>query len=151
MLQGLDLLANCLAVPACGFGIDSCSTTINVSSGFWAVAAYDPQSKRANVSAYRCPPRYCDGADGVTLLQSPLVSNISFSCPLNRQGRLCGMCQDSFTQSIDGHSCIPNSVCVQRLPWIWTVRSVIVSLAVFMMLPHRSTCFSTHFKASCLH
>jgi hypothetical protein len=113
----------------CPFGVNFCSTIINMTVGFWASFVDGNLSK-----ATRCPTNYCgcrniQGFSGATCqLLPPLapefqpdVSTNDALCNGNRCGVLCGGCKPGFTQSLDGYSCITNDACMQNVGWTWAV------------------------------
>jgi hypothetical protein len=117
----------------CPYGLDSCSTSVNVSAGLWA----NFSSGGVLSTASNCPPSYC-GCKNIASYREPscklepplspwyerslqLNDNL---CSFNRSGVLCGACKPGFTQSLDGYSCIHNDVCLQNVRWTWAVTLV---------------------------
>jgi hypothetical protein len=108
----------------CPFGVPFCSTTVNVSVGFWA--SFSADGKLA--SATRCPPNYC-GCRNIQHYSGPSCQLFppfaaeylpdDALCSGNRTGVLCGGCKPGFTQSLNGYSCISNEVCQRNLGWVW--------------------------------
>jgi hypothetical protein len=121
----------------CPFGVGFCSTIINMTVGFWANFVNGSLSK-----ATRCPTNYCGCrniqgfSESICQLLPPLapefqpnVSTNDALCNGNRIGVLCGGCKQGFTQSLDGHSCISNDVCMQNVGWTWAV--TIIGYAIY--------------------
>jgi hypothetical protein len=114
----------------CPFGVPFCSTTVNVSVGFWASFSADGKLG----SATRCPPNYCgcrnipNFNDSSCLLEPPFSPTFQSDvrtndnlCNGNRCGVLCGGCKPGFTQSLNGYSCISNEECAKNVGWTWAV------------------------------
>jgi len=117
----------CMPLPSatsCPFGIDACTTSVNVTSGFGAAFSnkYSVMN-RTLTSASQCPPGYCSCGSSSCPLQPPLAYNANPDslCAGNRTGVLCGGCRPTFTQSIDGKTCISNDDCAQNLGWVWAL------------------------------
>ena len=113
----------------CPFGFFSCTTTVNITVGFWAVFKTD-----GNVSAATlCPSNYC-GCRNIPgyaypscQLFPPFAADYQPEdalCSGNRTGVLCGGCKLNFTQSLNGYSCISNDLCTETWPWVWTTTVV---------------------------
>jgi hypothetical protein len=120
------LIAQCISLPSattsCPFGIASCTTSVNVTSGFWA--AFSDLTSGPLTNASHCPAGYCACGDSPSCLLPPPLSNAANPNPLcngNRSGVLCGGCVSGFTQSLDGRTCISNQVCSQNVWWVWTL------------------------------
>jgi hypothetical protein len=114
----------------CPFGVPFCSTTLNISVGFWA--SFSANGTVGN--AIRCPQNYCgcrnvpDYNHSSCLLEPPFAPEFQADmritdnlCKGNRVGVLCGGCKLGFTQSLDGYSCISNEECSKNLGWTWAV------------------------------
>jgi hypothetical protein len=114
----------------CPYGLEFCSTIVNVSVGFWA--SFGANGRLGNVT--RCPPNYCgcrnipDYNRSSCQLEPPLAPgfqpDVRISdnlCKGNRAGVLCGGCKAGFTQSLDGYSCISNEECEKNVVWTWAV------------------------------
>jgi hypothetical protein len=110
----------------CPFGFSFCSTITNVAVGFWANFSSDGSIG----NAVRCPQNYC-GCRNIPGYSQPSCQlfppfAVEFRpddalCNGNRSGVLCGGCRLNFTQSLNGFSCVHNDVCLQTMPWIWTI------------------------------
>jgi hypothetical protein len=125
-ISAAPLIAQCMPLPSatsCPFGIAACTTSVNVTSGFWAAFSNYSVTNRTLTLASRCPPGYCSCGSTSCPLQPPLAynENPNSLCAGNRTGVLCGGCPPSFTQSIDGKTCISNDDCAQNLGWVWTL------------------------------
>jgi hypothetical protein len=136
-LGQLQLQCRALPLPSgssqsaqqCPYGVQYCSTIINMTVGFWANFTDGILSK-----ATICPPNYCGCRNNPKFSEStcqlfpplapefqPNVSTNDALCNNNRSGVLCGGCKAGFTQSLDGYSCVSNEVCLQNLGWVWAV------------------------------
>jgi hypothetical protein len=119
------LIAQCIPLPSatsCPSGIAACTTSVNVTSGFWA--EFSNLTTWPLTDASQCPAGYCACGDNPSCLLPPPLSNAANPNPLcsgNRSGVLCGGCVSGFTQSLDGRTCISNEVCSQNLWWVWTL------------------------------
>ena len=106
---------------SCPFGVDFCSTILNVTSGFWT--NYTPAGQLNNV--LRCPTGYCGcGSELACPLYPPLSIDYrpeDALCNGNRTGVLCGGCKQNFTQSLDGVTCMSNDECAKNVVWTWVV------------------------------
>lgn len=116
---------------SCPFGVDFCSTTLKLTSGFWAnfTKAGDALNR-----VFRCPQGYCGcGSESSScLLYPPLSLNYRTDdalCNGNRSGVLCGGCKTNFTQSLDGVTCISNDECANNVGWTWAV--TVIGYAVY--------------------
>ncbi len=111
---------------SCPYGISACSTVAYITVGFWASFAAD-----GSVSdIIRCPSNYCGcrnipGYNQPTCqLYPPFAEEYQPKdalCNGNRTGVLCGGCKQNFTQSLNGFSCVPNNVCSETRPLVWSV------------------------------
>jgi hypothetical protein len=114
----------------CPFGVPFCSTTVNVSVGFWA--SFSADGKLGN--AIQCPPNYCGCNNNPNfnhsscLLEPPLSPAFQSDaqtndnlCGGNRCGVLCGGCKQNFTHSLNGYSCVSNDNCLRDFGWVWTL------------------------------
>jgi hypothetical protein len=133
----------------CPFGVPFCSTTVNVSVGFWANFSAD--GKLGN--AIQCPRNFC-GCNNIPnfnhsscLLEPPLSPAFQFDvqtndnlCGGNRCGVLCGGCKQNFTHSLNGYSCVSNDDCLRDFGWVWTVTVVgFVLQSVYIVFTSVST------------
>jgi hypothetical protein len=110
----------------CPFGFSFCSTIANVTVGFWTNFSSDGSIG----DAVRCPPNYC-GCRNLPGYSQPICQlfppfAVEFQpndalCDGNRTGVLCGGCRLNYTQSLNGFSCVRNEICLQTMPWIWTI------------------------------
>jgi hypothetical protein len=125
-LMKQSLIDSCRSVGTgnrCPFGVEKCSTFVNVVRGFWAnFSSHTPNNL---TSVIRCPRGYCNcSASGAACPLTPLLSIDSRPVPLcsgERIGYLCGGCPPNFTQSMDDKSCVSNEVCSAGLWWVWTL------------------------------
>jgi len=116
---------------SCPFGVDFCSTTLKLTSGFWAnfTNAGDALNR-----VFRCPQGYCGcGSESPSCLLYPPLSlyyrTDDALCNGNRRGVLCGGCKTNFTQSLDGVTCISNDECANNVGWTWAV--TVIGYAVY--------------------
>jgi hypothetical protein len=113
----------CISVSSqnsCPFGVTDCTTFVTVTSGFWTTFSNSTSDNLTQV--IRCPRHYCGCGNLPTCPLTPLMSIDGRPDPLcngNRTGYLCGGCPPSFTQSLDGKTCISNDDCTQSLWWVW--------------------------------
>jgi hypothetical protein len=125
-LEQLDNARNvsqCIPVsddPDCPYAVEKCTTFVRVLQGFWTKFSEAGQLEPAQ----RCPRGYCacrDATDGSCPLPPPLSIDRKPDalCSGNRTGKLCGGCPPSFTQSMDGRSCISDETCAKNLWWVW--------------------------------
>jgi hypothetical protein len=119
---------------SCPYGISTCDTTAYITVGFWT-------SFSANGSigdAIHCPSNYC-GCRNIQGYSEPtcqLFPPFSMEyrpddslCSGNRSGILCGGCKENFTQSFNGFSCVPNKICAEARPFVWT--ATVIGYIVF--------------------
>ena len=107
---------------SCPLGVTDCSTFVTVTSGFWTAFSNSTSNNLTRVS--RCPLGYCGCGNSPTCPLTPLLSIDRRTDPLcngNRTGYMCGGCPPSFTQSLDGKTCISNDVCTNNFWWVWTL------------------------------
>jgi hypothetical protein len=122
----LDLSGN--SSQSCPFGSSFCTTTLNVSKGFWSnftTLSAAPYYKLNKIVL--CPPGYCGCKSGNSqscLLAPPFSIDYrphDALCVGNRTGVLCGGCKPGFTQSLDGVTCLSNDECSKNVGWTWAV------------------------------
>jgi hypothetical protein len=110
----------------CPFGFSFCSTIAIITVGFWTNFSADGSIS----NAIRCPSNYCGcrnipGYSQPTCRIFPLFAvehqPDDALCSNNRTGMLCGACKSNYTQSLNGYSCVPNDVCVEKLPLVWAL------------------------------
>ncbi len=113
----------------CPFGVDFCTTILNVTSGFWT--GFTESGDQLN-DVSRCPQGYCGCGSESCLLHPPLSPYYrpdDALCNSNRTGVLCGGCKKNFTQSLDGVTCISNDECANNVGWTWAV--TVIGYAVY--------------------
>jgi hypothetical protein len=123
---------------SCPFGVDFCTTILNVTSGFWTNYT---QAGQLN-NALRCPAGYCGcGSELACPLYPPLSIDYrpdDALCNGNRTGVLCGGCKQNFTQSLDGVTCLSNDECANNVVWTWV--ATFIGYAVYAVYTvHAST------------
>ncbi len=118
-------LSSTTSTLSCPFGVNFCSTILNVTSGFWA--NFSEAGDTLN-RAFRCPQGYCGCGSASSCLLNPPFS-LGYRpddalCNGNRRGVLCGGCKPNFTQSLDGVTCISNDECGINVGWTWAVTAI---------------------------
>jgi hypothetical protein len=125
----IDKCLKASSTLVCPFGVDFCTTILNVASGFWT--SYSESGDQLN-DVSRCPQGYCGCGSESCLLHPPLSPYYrpdDALCNSNRAGVLCGGCKKNFTQSLDGVTCISNDECANNVGWTWAVS--VIGYAVY--------------------
>ena len=84
----------------CPYGA-RCEGKLNVIANFWGYAY------RNRIVFQHCPPEYCCGR--------PTCPSYN-ACAQHRVGRLCGQCEEGYTEALFSSNCIPNDSCTSQ--WI---------------------------------
>ena len=98
----------------CPFGAD-CTGNISAKRNFWG---FKEKNSPPTLKFAMCPPGYCRPPQNTNFLEYN-------SCQGNRSGKLCGQCNEAYTETLYSTNCRPSHECKDY--WFWPVALVYVS------------------------
>ena len=115
------------ACRPCPFGGDCSAGKVVSRPNYWGYNDLGGQIKfRA------CPQGYC--CNNINIKCSTYST-----CALHRKGRLCGKCQNGFSESLMSRTCIPNEKCNDR--WLWPA-ALLLAFTYLMWYMYKGECIS---------
>ncbi len=100
-----------------------CMGTIKARPNYWGY-----EDEVGKMSFASCPQGYCCN-------NIEIMCEEHDTCALHREGRLCGRCQDGYTESLMSRTCVPNEECNDW--WIF-VGAIFVALTYLMWYTYKS-------------
>lgn len=104
------VLNNSVVCTKCPYGA-ACTNGIQNTDGFWG-RSYDEVSgdQAGSVTMFACPQDYCKQGTNSRI-------KVDF-CAENRDGVLCGSCEEGYSESLFGLDCINNNSCSLGNWWV---------------------------------